>query len=359
MEIKVKHLNLLNRRKIFISDIHGNLLMFKNILKRLNFNENDYLFILGDFVGKGEYGLEVIRYIMELTKMNNTFVLMGNHEMIAYSVYYNLNPDKFLDFLITSKKPHVIILDMLEKLNIKLDSNSNIIEINNFLKEKYEDELEFLVNLDHVIYCDEFYCAHAGLFPKCDKFGNNIADIIKTNNFKKKNISFDKLAILGHWPCVNYSNDILNCNPFYDKDNNTYYIDGGLMVKDFGQMNALILDNGKISYIFEDNHKTKTVLKQQQKSENPKSVIWIENNDINLIDKNESFCKCLYNNQEIDIYSKHIYFCNGQYHSNDTTNYFLDLKVGERVFVINSYNDFSFVKKDGLLGWCYTDMLGE
>lgn len=358
MDIKINSLDLdKNRRKIFISDIHANLSLFKSLLEKINFNDNDYLFILGDFVGKGSEGIKIIRYIMDLVKKGNTYVLMGNHEMITYSVYYDLNPEKLKEFLIKSKKNHVIIKDMLDNEGIIIDNDTNMLEVNKILKEKYSEELKFLVELDHVIVTNEFYLAHAALFPSLDKFGNNVADIIKTNNFRKQNIKFDKLAILGHWPAVNYSKDLLCCNPFYDNELNIYFIDGGLMVKTYGQLNALMLDNGKFYFDSINPYSIKEVLNDQNGSNDPKNVIWIEDPKISILDNTQEYYKCIYEEKEMMIHNKHIYYENDEAYATDTTNYFLNLKKGDKVYIISKFESVSFVKKNGILGWAYNTNL--
>ena len=81
---KVRRLTLdINRRMIFISDIHGDLVTMKAGLEKFGFNDNDYLFIIGDIYEKGDKGtnLEIIRYVMELDRTHdNVFVMAGNCE---------------------------------------------------------------------------------------------------------------------------------------------------------------------------------------------------------------------------------------------------------------------------------------
>ena len=78
---KVKRLNLdYHKRLIFVSDIHGDISSLKEGLEKINFNKDDYLFIIGDIIEKGDLGknLETLRYVMELSKNNNVFPMSGN-----------------------------------------------------------------------------------------------------------------------------------------------------------------------------------------------------------------------------------------------------------------------------------------
>ena len=60
-----------------LSDIHGNLRRFESIMKQINLQADDTLYILGDIVDKNPDGIKILRRIM---KMPNARMLLGNHE---------------------------------------------------------------------------------------------------------------------------------------------------------------------------------------------------------------------------------------------------------------------------------------
>ncbi|MEK6967783.1 MAG: metallophosphoesterase [Nanoarchaeota archaeon] len=61
-----------------IGDIHGNVVLLKKILKKVNFDYNeDKLIILGDIVDRGKHSKECIE---ELTKIKNKVFVIGNHD---------------------------------------------------------------------------------------------------------------------------------------------------------------------------------------------------------------------------------------------------------------------------------------
>ena len=62
------------------SDLHGSFKEFKELLKLINFNDDDYMYILGDVIDRGDEPIELIRYIMNSP---NIELLMGNHEYMA------------------------------------------------------------------------------------------------------------------------------------------------------------------------------------------------------------------------------------------------------------------------------------
>ena len=83
MKVKVNRINLDTRRRIIaISDMHASPSLFDQLLKKVNFTVDDYLFLLGDFIEKGKHSYAMLRRVMELAKQPNVFVLMGNCENI-------------------------------------------------------------------------------------------------------------------------------------------------------------------------------------------------------------------------------------------------------------------------------------
>lgn len=60
-----------------LSDIHGNLRRFESIMKQINLQLDDTLYILGDVVDRYPHGVKILRQIM---KMLNVKMLIGNHE---------------------------------------------------------------------------------------------------------------------------------------------------------------------------------------------------------------------------------------------------------------------------------------
>ena len=62
------------------SDIHGCFDQYLRLTERLNLNEDDRLYILGDIVDRGGGGIEIIKDVM---KRENVVCLRGNHDYYA------------------------------------------------------------------------------------------------------------------------------------------------------------------------------------------------------------------------------------------------------------------------------------
>lgn len=67
------------------SDLHGNLKKWYKLLKIINFNKNDHMYILGDVIDRGDSPIELLQDIMSRT---NCTLLMGNHELMMIDAKY-------------------------------------------------------------------------------------------------------------------------------------------------------------------------------------------------------------------------------------------------------------------------------
>lgn len=67
-----------------MSDLHGQFNMFKRMLKLINFNDNDQLYILGDIIDRGPASIQLYKYIKS---KKNIELIMGNHEKMMVDAF--------------------------------------------------------------------------------------------------------------------------------------------------------------------------------------------------------------------------------------------------------------------------------
>lgn len=73
----------MENRKIAISDIHGCCKTFKALLHKIEFSQEDELYLLGDYIDRGADSKGVIDYIWQLQKEGyKVNCLRGNHEQM-------------------------------------------------------------------------------------------------------------------------------------------------------------------------------------------------------------------------------------------------------------------------------------
>ena len=63
-----------------MSDIHGEYQKYFKMLEKINFSDNDTLYILGDMIDRGPQSAELL---IDIFSRKNVFPLMGNHELTA------------------------------------------------------------------------------------------------------------------------------------------------------------------------------------------------------------------------------------------------------------------------------------
>ena len=74
-----------------MSDIHGQKRRFDSVMKQINLQPEDTLYVLGDVIDRNPDGIKILRQIMA---MSNAKMLLGNHElMMMNALYYPPPPD--------------------------------------------------------------------------------------------------------------------------------------------------------------------------------------------------------------------------------------------------------------------------
>lgn len=358
MKSKVLRLNLEhNRRILIVSDIHGGLDIFKRLLDRAKFSDNDYLFILGDLIERGPKSLETVRFVRNLVLKGNTFALKGNNDTIVEDIKDNSFDRKFYEFVLDRGS---IYLEMCKEMNISIDDKTDFGEVNKILYETYKEEINYLNDLPHIIETDRILFAHAGIDNFDNLEENNPWRVMRQDTFANTARISPKLLFVGHYPAVVYSYKIADYGPKRNFQKRVISIDGGYAVKSEGHINMIILDsesNINIDYIYDDDLKLCKVKEKQEENEDYDLIIW-GREKLEVIEEKEDVYKCLINNEKIiEIPKIFLYKQKNNWYCMDYTNRFLDLEKGEVVKYVMSYKDISLIKKGQVVGWTYTDNL--
>lgn len=210
---------------IFVSsDWHGmSLDTIKALLKKANFGDDDYLFVLGDVIDRGEHGVELLKYIMY---QPNIKLIRGNHEQMMLSCKFIINE-------ITESS-----LNCLSDENIKLLSlwqmNGGTTTINGLSKESAETrELIFEYIADTPLYDTvsvgdrDFFLVHGGLSVDRDGKLKRLSecsehDLLWQRPYLTTEYSTDFTTIIGHTPTglygAEYKGKILKTSTWIDID---------------------------------------------------------------------------------------------------------------------------------------------
>ena len=122
-----KKINLpLDKRLIFVSDMHGDLTTFKKGLENINFSFDDYLFIIGDMIEKGDENenLKMLDYMIALSNNTNVFMMSGNCDEV-FRFILPKEAHKATLYYVNERK-HSILNDILIKEGIELKTEKDV-----------------------------------------------------------------------------------------------------------------------------------------------------------------------------------------------------------------------------------------
>lgn len=179
------------KRTYCISDIHGEYDLFIQLLKKINYSENDRLIICGDFIDKGKASVRLLKTIFDLP---NAQYIMGNHEYMFFKFYRT--------------RMHSAIMDydaILWHLQQYFPEDGHLLDW---------DTVRKLVNLPYYIEDKEFICVHAGV--PMDDFGKILPldealpeELVHNRRFKEPTIlpKESKCVFFGHTPTTYINNE--------------------------------------------------------------------------------------------------------------------------------------------------------
>ncbi len=341
-------------REIVISDIHGDYEGYNALLQKTGYRPgSDRLILLGDLIEKGPDNLKLLRQVMRQVKEENVHVIMGNCDFIAKNFLFSYRLEFIRSVLLNRKNS--VIHEMIAEAGLPaFNEDTDMDELAFKLRELYLPELSFLNDLPQVIETPKRIYVHAGLLDE-KTYADDFRYVLTYPMFAETDTFFTKLVVVGHMPVPEYCRQKADCNPRYFAKNNVYSIDGGNMVKPAGQLNALIFDSSLVSTAYVD-HLPSARAKMTTHPRNPASfVVSFNRGQVEVIEPSSPQSKVYspYLNRTFWIDEAFLKENRGT----DFTNYEMPLRQSEIVSVISHYGSKTQIKKQGIIGWVYTDQL--
>lgn len=166
-----------------ISDIHGCSDTFISLLDKIGLNKTDSLYLLGDYIDRGNNSSGVLETIFKLKAENyNVFPLKGNHEE------HILNAEKEYDL--------PTFIHFVKKIN----KSGDLLNENGTLISKYRS---FFESLPYYYVIDDYILVHAGLnLTLTNPFEDLISmvDLRGFNELKHNKVVGNRKIIHGHVP---------------------------------------------------------------------------------------------------------------------------------------------------------------
>lgn len=359
---RIKKLDIASGRRILaVSDVHANTAYLQGVLNKARFSENDVLILDGDFLEKGPDSLGTLRLVMELCRAGNAYAICGNCDDWAeiYSDTWNDSLDEGVLRYVLNKKSG-LLWDMCNAAGIDPFELENFSSAKSRLWRSFPQEWEFLSQLPHAIETENFIFAHAGMSPDKGLGEQTVGELIRCDHLLTRGWSFDKWLVVGHWPVVLYGTDRVCANPIVDREKKIISIDGGCVLKDDGQLNALIIpdkDSQDFDFVAYDPFPLKTVLHDQSEGRRSYYIRWGDS-QVQVLKRGEEFSRCRHvrTGYEMDILTKYLFTNNEYTDCNDCTDYILPLRAGDKVRLVEKTSRGYFVKHRGYSGWYYGDL---
>ncbi|MFJ8064008.1 metallophosphoesterase [Psychrobacillus sp. NPDC096426] len=358
--IEVSRLQLdKTKRAIIISDIHANLKIFKNLLQKVNYTREDYLFINGDLCEKGQNSLEVVEFVRGLSKQSNkVFVTKGNCDVVHRYVFNGSNG--IIPYM--NRQKNSVLNEMLAKNFKTIDDFTNLEELARYYRQYFQEQIDWIESLPIAYETDDFIIIHAGIENKENWRETKEEVALYTQEFYKQVHQADKIVIVGHWPVVNYrANQVSSHNSIIDLGKKIIALDGGNQIKKDGQLNALIIQNGTYTSTYVDELTSEMIVQKEYNNSTKRvGTVTYPNYDMQIIRQERYFTLCENTNLGIEQWIKNEYLLidhESARAKTDLSTTFLSVKQGEKVSMVdNECDGYILVKREnGEVGWLPKD----
>lgn len=350
------------RRIAVISDIHGNLPWFEALLRQIGFSEaRDELILDGDLLEKGPQSLAMLRRAMALSAGGHCHAVCGNCDD-----WYNIfragcteaDDAHFLRYI--QWRRGGLLWDMCRALGLEPMTIDNFTAVKPRLLAAFPAEWDFLRTLPHALETERFIFAHAGVTPGKPLREHRRQELNRVDAFLEHAVRGERWVIVGHWPVVLYGENIVCANPIIDRDRRVASIDGGCVLKDDGQLNALLIperESEDFDFSAYDPFPERTVLRDQAGGVKSYYIRWGDS-QVRVLERGAEFSRCrhLRTGYEMDILTKYLFTGEEITGVNDCTDYVLPLRAGERVRVVEETSRGYLVKHHGTTGWYFGEL---
>ncbi len=208
-----------------ISDVHGYpFAKVMDLLQKVGFGKNDFLFVLGDVIDRGGDGIKMLQWMMA---QPNVELVLGNHEAMLLSCDFVF--EEIDDHFLTSLNSEKLSLLSTWQLN---GATPTIKELTALSTSERTDLLEYLRDVplyDSItVNGQDFLLTHSGLghFDEHKKMRNYAPDDLLWNRPKLDTKYFNDLTVIfGHTPTLKfgeqYKGKILKTDTWIDIDTGT------------------------------------------------------------------------------------------------------------------------------------------
>ena len=344
-------------RLIAVSDIHGHLDRFQQLLKKINYSPSDYLVIIGDFVEKGDQVIETIHYVQQLDQNERTYVLAGNCEWALEALLSIPEIAEQIPKYLQRVSSNGCIRKVYEELHL-YDGHETLLGVQKQIAAYLKDELKYISQLPTTLKFNDFLFVHAGIEPREDYEQCGLSSMLEMQHFLDLGHQLKETVVVGHLPTSNYKSNQIDNSVIIDHQKRIICIDGGTGVKPVSQLNALIIESKdqhiKITSDYVQSFPKYRVIKDFQANQKEIHKISFPDFEVKVLQKAKHFslCEQIATKTQLHIKNEFLYQKNNRtYCLDDYTDCILNLKKNDIIKVIGIYGDYVYAIKDNQVGW--------
>lgn len=192
--------------RYIVSDIHGCYHSYQMLLEKIQFSEEDELYVLGDVVDRGP---EPIKVLQDMMKRPNVIFILGNHDFIMYTLMKSLSVE-----ITEENYDNHLTSDVLSIYSLWIQEDGGQVTAEQFRKlssSEKKDMLDYIAeaSLYEVIKNDgkEYRLVHAGLgnfAPDKDLHEYELYDFLmeRTDYSKRYYPDENIFLVTGHTPTI-------------------------------------------------------------------------------------------------------------------------------------------------------------
>lgn len=186
-------------KTLVISDIHGCLAQFDDLLKLAEYNpDKDKLILLGDYIDRGLRSKDVVNKVRQLKKDYGVIALKGNHDQMMVNAFRLGEDGLWLNNGGVTTVQSYVGSDLFDE---GFDW-SVYLRAKKLMSENFMDHIDFLENLSLFHEDDKHIFVHAGinpLYPDWKKQPESDFYWIR-DSFYKNGTNLKKTVVFGHTP---------------------------------------------------------------------------------------------------------------------------------------------------------------
>lgn len=360
--MKLKKLELPDKcRIIAISDVHTARELMAKVLKKAEYKPGeDYLIVVGDILERGSENIEMVRYAMEIAKVDRVFFTMGNNDTMVNRMASIDTYEKYQERM--NFRPVNTFSQMAKELGIT-DFEHDFEKKRRMVASAYSKELEFMGSFPTAIATQKHIFVHAGIENRKDWENTSGIYALTTKWFLREENCSDKWVVVGHYPSYNYKEANNTNNPIIDTRKRMVCIDGGINVTDVNQLNAFIInkcgENYEYEFVCENSYEKKTVIRDFDLGITP-VYIDCDNQNNDFIEEKDGFVhlKNNFTGESGWIIKSAVHFDSDMPRVYQRLSAFPKVKCGDEVSVCRESGGYCLIViKDGFVGWIPTDVI--